>query len=512
MGRDSCSLCGLKAITLQVCPSVGPLQDAAHSYPGTSEVAGGRGRVTVGRGGLQPDPDTPVGEDLAASRSVWRRRVRFRGFCERPQAVSLQGAWNHTLPPRRQAEALRLSVVSSEATHTSQGPCESQGMGTTGAGARRASRGLAGHGPPGIGPQQQLQHQLQCPRGGLSGPAPLPWQRLGVARAGGGYRPQPCQEAQAEQALATHRGHLDASGRATLKGSPAGPCPMARPAPCGPSGRAVLKGSPARPCPVAPPAPSGLAFAEEPRDENSVVLGSALLQNQQVETHLLAFLPPPWSGEWVSGPWSQSRGPAEARRGGAQPGVCMESRPPPCAPVPKASRRGSWEALPGRLGVQTDGRAPADGGTGRTQTHWAYLPRPRASGPGWWVGAEGLAEPRVSLEQSPPATPMRKSPAPDPEQVGAGAENRETLPTETPTLGSHCAGLGGAGRGPGAVGRRSVPHSRPACRLRCPVRVDTPTPPPSGTRTPERPSRPQCTRNGQKGTACHNTDGAQRFP
>lgn len=62
MGRDSCSLCGQKAITLQVCPSVGPLQDAAHSYPGASEVAGGGGRVTVGRGGPQPDPDTPVGE------------------------------------------------------------------------------------------------------------------------------------------------------------------------------------------------------------------------------------------------------------------------------------------------------------------------------------------------------------------------------------------------------------------------------------------------------------------
>ena len=62
MGRDSCLLCGLKAITLQVCASVGPLQDAAHSHPGTSEVAGGGGRVTVGRGGLQPHPDTLVGE------------------------------------------------------------------------------------------------------------------------------------------------------------------------------------------------------------------------------------------------------------------------------------------------------------------------------------------------------------------------------------------------------------------------------------------------------------------
>lgn len=39
-------LCGLKAITLQVCPSVGLLQDAAHSYPGASEVAGGGGGVT----------------------------------------------------------------------------------------------------------------------------------------------------------------------------------------------------------------------------------------------------------------------------------------------------------------------------------------------------------------------------------------------------------------------------------------------------------------------------------
>lgn len=197
---------------------------------------------------------------LAAGRGTdggkWGSPRGLSTLLMRPQAVSLQSAWNHTLPPRRQAEALRLSVVSSEATHTSQGPCERQGMGTGGAGARRASRGLAGHGPPGMGPQQQLQHQLQCPRGGLSGPAPLPWQRLGVARAGGGYRPHHCQEAQAEQALATHRGHLDASGRAVLKGSPVGPCPVAR------------------------PAPSGLSFAEEPRDENSVVLGSALLQNQ----------------------------------------------------------------------------------------------------------------------------------------------------------------------------------------------------------------------------------------
>ena len=82
---------------------------------------------------------------------------------------------------------------------------------------------------------------------------------------------------------------------------------------------------------------------------------------QQVETHLLAFPRPPQSGEWVSGPWSQSPGPAEVRRGGAQPGVHMESRPLPCAPAPKASRTGSWVALPGRLGVQT-GRGP--GGLG----------------------------------------------------------------------------------------------------------------------------------------------------
>lgn len=198
----------------------------------------------------------------------------------RPQAGQPAGRLEPHPAPRRQAEALRLSVVSSEATHTSQGPCERRGTRAGGAGARRASRGLSGHGPPGTGPQQQPQHQLQSPRGGLSGPAPLPRQQLGVARAGGGYRPHHCQEAQAEQALATHPGHLDASGQAVLKGIPARRCPVVLPAPSGPSAGATRKESPAGPCPAIPSAPSGPSFAEEPRDENSVVLASALTQNQ----------------------------------------------------------------------------------------------------------------------------------------------------------------------------------------------------------------------------------------
>ena len=41
---------------------MGLLQEAAHSYSRPSEVAGVGGGVTAGRGGLQPDPDTPVGE------------------------------------------------------------------------------------------------------------------------------------------------------------------------------------------------------------------------------------------------------------------------------------------------------------------------------------------------------------------------------------------------------------------------------------------------------------------
>lgn len=69
----------------------------------------------------------------------------------RPQAGQPAGRLEPHPAPRRQAEALRLSVVSSEATHTSQGPCERRGTRAGGAGARRASRGLSGHGPPGDG-------------------------------------------------------------------------------------------------------------------------------------------------------------------------------------------------------------------------------------------------------------------------------------------------------------------------------------------------------------------------
>lgn len=58
--------------------------------------------------------------------------------------------------PHRQAEAVRLSVVSSEAIHTAQGPHESGGTRAGCAGARRAAWGLPGHGLPGTGPQQQL--------------------------------------------------------------------------------------------------------------------------------------------------------------------------------------------------------------------------------------------------------------------------------------------------------------------------------------------------------------------
>ena len=173
----------------------------------------------------------------------------------RPQAGQPAGHLEPHPAPRRQVEALRLSVVSSEATHTWQGPCERQGKGTGGAGARRASRGLAGHGPPGMGPQQQLQHQLQSPRSGLSGPAPLPWQRLGVARAGGGYRPHHCQGAQAEQALATHPGHLDASGQAVTQGEPRWTLPHGPACPLQPFWAGRAQGEPRRTLPRGPACP-----------------------------------------------------------------------------------------------------------------------------------------------------------------------------------------------------------------------------------------------------------------
>ena len=44
-------------------------------------------------------------------------------------------------------------------------------------------------------------------------------------------------------------------------------------------GQYALKGSPTGPCSVARPTPSSPSFAEEPQDEKSVVLASALRQN-----------------------------------------------------------------------------------------------------------------------------------------------------------------------------------------------------------------------------------------
>ena len=67
-------------------------------------------------------------------------------------------------------------------------------------------------------------------------------------------------------------------------------------------------------------------------------LGLSLLP-QQVETHLWGFPRPSRSGQWVSGPQPQSWGPAEARRGGAQPGSLHGKQgPPSCAHVPMSPR------------------------------------------------------------------------------------------------------------------------------------------------------------------------------
>ena len=94
----------------------------------------------------------------------------------RPQAGQPAGHLEPHPAPRRQAEALRLPAVSSEATHTWQGPCERQGTGT-GTGVQE-SGGLPGDslatGPRGRGRSSSCNISSNpSGAGSLAGTSPL---------------------------------------------------------------------------------------------------------------------------------------------------------------------------------------------------------------------------------------------------------------------------------------------------------------------------------------------------
>lgn len=198
---------------------------------------------------------------------------------------------------------------------------------------------------------------------------------------------------------------------------------------------------------------------------------------------------------------------------------------PPCSPRGGGGRgRGRSPLSPNQqLLLQPKAERPRDGGTGRTQTHSASLPRPRASRPGWWVGAspaaEGLAEPRVrvGLESRAiaPCNPREEEAPPNPEQVGVGAKNRETLPTETPTLGSHrgpvAQGWEGLGQAPAVVGRWVRPPLPPGLQASLPSESGHPHTPTVGHPDP-RAALPAPVRTEWAERSCSSQHGVHRSP